>query len=98
MPTTRSLTAVLLMSAALISAQGCASKPPVVAQQFPERADLTVEAEPVMPADVADSDKAANDHEAAVLAWGKRGWLTVGRLCRWAADMGMEGLECPSPE
>lgn len=67
-------------------------------QQFPERADLTVEPEPVMPAEVTDSDKAANEHEAAVLAWGRRGWLTVGRLCRWAQDNGAEGLECPSPE
>lgn len=43
------------------------------------------------------SDQAANDYDNAVLAWGRRGWLQVGRVCRWAAENGMAGLDCPKP-
>lgn len=96
MPTTRPLTLALLTLAALTFAPGCATRPPAVAQQFPSRADLTVEPEPVLTVEALASDKAANEHEAAVLAWGRRGWLTVGRLCRWAADNG-GNFDCPAP-
>lgn len=38
----------------------------------------------------------ANDHDAAVEAWGERGWLAVGRLCRRAAANGAKALDCPT--
>jgi hypothetical protein len=47
-----------------------------------------------MPAEALDSEKAANDYDAALEAWGERGWKTVARLCRWAADMGAK-VQCP---
>ena len=98
MPTTRFPIACLLTFAVLTFAPGCGSRLYAEAQQFPPTADLTVEPEPVLTIETLTSDKAANDHEAAVLAWGRRGWLTVGRICRWAEGMGAEGLDCPDPE
>ena len=34
------------------------------------------------------SDNALAEHDAAVEAWGERGWAAVGRICRWAEDTG----------
>jgi hypothetical protein len=36
-------------------------------------------------------------HDNAVEAWGEAGWAQVGRLCRFFDEMGMKGLDCPSP-
>lgn len=96
MPTTRTLTAALLTIAVTVFAASCANRPPNAAQQFPRSADLAVEPEPVLSVDALASDQAANDYDNAVLGWGRRGWLAVGRVCRWAADNGME-IDCPAP-
>ncbi|WP_449253504.1 hypothetical protein [Brevundimonas naejangsanensis] len=65
----------------------------------PPSADLAVEAKPVMPAEAVRSEAAGIAHDIAIEGWGERGWATVGRLCRWMADSGLKGLNCPpSPE
>jgi len=52
-----------------------------------------------MPPEAVRSDAASIAHDIAIEGWGERGWATVGRLCRWAADNGMKGLSCqPPPE
>ena len=93
MPMTAPRTAALVLLASLWLVSSCANKVPV--QNFPPRADLAVEAKPILTADALASDKALNDHEVAVEAWGTRGWLAVARLCRWAQDTGAPGLDCP---
>jgi hypothetical protein len=58
---------------------------------------------------VFETDPAGNPTEAAldaedgwndaVLIWGRAGWRQVGRICRWAEEVGgeIEGLDCPPP-
>lgn len=53
-----------------------------------------MEAKPIPPVDIVTSERAAEAHNAAVEAWGERGWLTVARLCRFFAGHGME-IDCP---
>lgn len=64
-------------------------------QRFPAAQDLAVEAKPQLSVEALTSEKALNDHDAEIESWGERGWLQVGRLCRWAQDMGAKGLDCP---
>lgn len=43
---------------------------------------------------------AENEWNDDVLAWGRRGWAQIGRLCQWAKDMGAKlpfGCEAPPP-
>ena len=55
---------------------------------YPPSADLKVEAKPVLSVEALASDNALAEHDAAVEAWGERGWAAVGRICRWAEDTG----------
>ena len=97
MPTMRKTTLRLAVLASLSIVSACASKAPTL-QRFPPAADLAVEAKPALSIEALASEKALNDHDAAVEAWGERGWLAVGRLCRWATEMGAKGLDCtPKP-
>ena len=48
---------------------------------------------PITP-EVLASEKAANDYDAAVEAWGQRGWNAVGRVCLWAKGLGMQDAPC----
>jgi hypothetical protein len=57
---------------------------------------LRVEPKPLLDPSALGSDKALNDYDAAVEAWGERGWRTVGRLCRWAVENGAKlQFDCP---
>ena len=97
MPTMRKTTLRLAVLASLSIASACASKAPTL-QRFPPAADLAVEAKPTLSVDALTSEKALNDHDAAIEAWAERGWLAVGRICRWAVDMGLKGQTCtPKP-
>lgn len=78
----------------LVSA--CASNP-VPMQLHPPVADLTVEAKPVLAPEAINSDAALIAHDIALEMWGERGWAQVARLCRWAVEMGAEGVTCPRP-
>lgn len=74
---------------------------------FPSAADLAVEAEPAYPVEALEVDDSLQSTPAAiaaenawddeVLIWGRRGWAAVGRLCRWAEDLGMKDIDCPAP-
>lgn len=64
---------------------------------FPSSADLKVEAKPVPTDAIVTDPKAADAYNADVESWGERGWLTVGRICRWAVANGATGLACPAP-
>jgi len=66
----------------------------------PPVADIQVEPEPLFPVEAVT---AATDREREVAeqawrveheAWGRRGWASVARLCRWAARNGMK-VDCP---
>ena len=92
----RSLTLAPLLAASLLLVTGCASRERVT-PIYPPSADLAVEAKPVMPPEAVRSEAVGIAHDIAVEGWGERGWATVGRLCRWAADNGMKGLSCPPP-
>jgi hypothetical protein len=63
---------------------------------MPPLADLAVEAKPRPSIDTLTSAKAAADYDVAVEGWGDRGWLQVGRLCRWAKANGAK-VDCPKP-
>lgn len=65
-----------------------------MAQSFPSSADLAPEPKPLPGLDILTSEKAAADYDAAVEAWGTRGWQAVARICRWAKDNGAQGLNC----
>lgn len=58
------------------------------------------EPKPVPPLEVLTSREAGEKHDNAVEAWGERGWLALGRLCRFHRDQGMPlPFACPpAPE
>jgi hypothetical protein len=85
--------AVLLTLAVLSSASGCAA-PVVTLQKVPPVQDLSSPAKPVPADDVATSDKAADDYDAAIEAWGDGMKLQIDRVCRWAKDLGAP-VTCP---
>lgn len=94
MPSIQSLTRPLVLAAALVLASSCASKgPPLIA--YPPAADLKVEPKPLLAIEALGSDNALSDHDAAVEAWGERGWATVARICRWAEANAAPRLNCP---
>lgn len=42
--------------------------------------------------------EAENGWNDDVLAWGRRGWAQVGRLCQWSKDMGAKlPFDCLTP-
>ena len=92
----RSLMLAPLLVASLLPVTACASRERVTLI-YPPSADLAVEAKPVMPPEAVRSETAGIAHDIAIEGWGERGWTTVRRLCRWAADNGMKGLSCPPP-
>lgn len=94
MPMTPRRTAGLALLASLSLVSACASRGAV----SPPPADLAVEAKPLLDPAALGSDQALNDHDAAVEAWGERGWLAVGRLCRWARDNRLAAPTCPKAE
>lgn len=74
----------------------CASK---ALSAYPPSADLKVEAKPLLSVEALTSDKALAEHDAAVEAWGERGWATVARLCRWSVEAGAKlPFQCPPPD
>jgi len=49
-----------------------------------------------VPTDAIVTDPKAGDaYNADVESWGERGWLAVGRICRWAKANGATALDCP---
>lgn len=71
----------------------CATRA-VTYQSYPPAADLKVEAKPVLDPSAVGSDKALNDYDVAVEAWGQRGWDAVKRVCTWAKANGMPSAPC----
>lgn len=92
----RCLMPCLALASAALLASGCATK--VQSQRiYPPTADLTVEAKPQVTAAALESEQAFIAHVIALEMWGERGWATVGRICRWADQMGAKDLSCPPP-
>lgn len=88
----------LALAACAALACSCASKEPRLTA-YPPSADLKVEAKPALTVEALTSDNALAEHDAAVEAWGERGWAAVGRLCRWAEASGAElPFKCPPPD
>lgn len=98
-----------LMAALALSA--CGGDDPGIARTIPPVGDLRVKAEPALPREAFETDAAGEPTEAAldaeqrwnddVLIWGRDGWLTVGRICRWAENVAgdVPDLVCPpAPE
>lgn len=92
MPMRKPQTASLVLLGLLWLVSGCAHEVPV--QRFPNSADLASEAKPVLDPGALTSDKALNDYDAAIEAWGQRGWLAVKRICLWAKDLGDKDAPC----
>ena len=64
---------------------------------FPSAEDLRVEPKPVPPLAVLTSSEAGEKHDNAIEAWGERGWLAQGRVCRFHAAQGMPlPFACPA--
>ena len=61
---------------------------------FPSAADLRQEAKPQLTVEALASDAALDAHDAAVEAWGERGWAAVRRVCVWAKGHGMPNAPC----
>lgn len=93
MRSTMHLLLPLTLLASLSTVSGCAGRDGGV-QTFPPPADLIVEAKPAAGAEIVTDAQAAARYDAAVEAWGERGWAAVARVCRWAERRGME-INCP---
>ena len=63
-------------------------------QSFPSALDLKIEPKPQATPEVLTSEKAANDYDVALEAWGQRGWDAVGRVCQWSKSLGMSDAPC----
>ena len=55
-----------------------------------------VEQKPVPSPEIVESEQAAAEYDAAIEAWGERGWRQIGRICRYARGHGMK-IDCPGP-
>lgn len=88
MQTLRIQSLALLASLWLVA--GCASTP-VQVQNYPPSADLTPPAKPVLSADALTSDKALDDYDVAIEAWGDAQFRQIQRLCQWAKANGAPG-------
>lgn len=95
MPAKLNLTRALLCAAAFSIANGC-STPARVHQTFPSAADLAIENKPLPGVDTLTSETAADAYDAKLEAWGERGWLALGRVCRQLVAIGMPGVTCPA--
>ena len=76
----RQMRSLALVACAAL-ASSCASR---ALNAYPPSADLKVEAKPQLEAEALASDNALAEHDAAVEAWGERGWAAVARICRWS--------------
>ena len=47
---------------------------------------------------IVTDPKASDAYNTDVESWGERGWLAVGRICRWAKANGATALDCPVPK
>lgn len=94
MPSRRSLIASLILFAFGLVASGCNDQVQI-SPEFPPAADLKVEPKPVPGVDIVTSAAASAEYDVAVESWGQRGWNAVGRICRWAKDLGAPGIDCP---
>lgn len=92
----RCLMLPLALASAVLLASGCATKAPVQ-RIYPPTVDLTVEAKPQVSTAALESEQAFIAHVIALEMWGERGWQAVGRICRWADQMGAKDLSCPPP-
>lgn len=93
----RYLMPCLALAVLLSLVSGCASKAPMT-RIYPPAADLVVEAKPQLDPAALDSEAWLDAHDIALEMWGERGWATVGRICRWADQMGAKDLNCPPPQ
>lgn len=78
-----------------VSASSCGNKVETV-PLFPPAVDLVVKAEPTVPDDALTDPAVEDQWRDDVLIWGREGWKTVARICRWAAGHGSE-VVCPEP-
>lgn len=86
----------LALAACAALACSCASREPRLTA-YPPSADLRVEPKPLLAPGALASDNALAEHDAAVEAWGERGWAAVARICRWAQANGARlGFACPA--
>ena len=97
MQSVRRLTPSLMLCGFALAVSACAQQD-VIRPAFPPVADLQVEPKPVPPPDIVTSAQAAADYDIAIESWGTRGWQAVARICRWARDLGAQGVNCPPPE
>ncbi len=88
----------LTLCASLLAVSACARPDARPTPIFPPSADLVTEPKPVPPPEVVTSAQAAADYDIAVEGWGERGWLAVGRICRWAVANGMPDPGCAPPK
>ena len=79
-----------------VSILSACAKPASPTLAFPPAADLAVPAKPVPSVEILTSAKASAAHSSAVEAWGDGLALQIGRLCRWAEEMGARGVNCPA--
>jgi hypothetical protein len=83
----------LLLPLTLLAASACATQgsihPPV------DDLKAAVEAKPTPTADIATSQKAADDYSASVEDWGDRLSSAGGRLCRWSERVYKVKVGCP---
>jgi hypothetical protein len=101
---------ILLPLSLTLCAASCGDRQRIQ-RTVPPVGDLRVQEEPPIPAAAFEMDPAtgeptpeALEAEAGwndqVLIWGRAGWRTVGRICRWAEDVAgdIPDLDCPQPE
>lgn len=88
------LALLIAVSASLVS--GCAGRE-TIRPIFPPAADLAVEPKPRLDPAALESEAALDDFDIALEVWGERGWLAIGRICRWAKANGMD-VSCPEAE
>lgn len=85
----------LMLFAFVLVVSGCGGERVVSTPIFPPSADLMVEAKPVPGPEIVESAQAAAEYDAAIEAWGERGWNAVARICRFVAGHGM-AVSCPA--
>lgn len=90
-------TKCLVLCAFALAASGCGERV-ISTPLFPASVDLMVEQKPVPGPEIVESEQAAAEYDAAIEAWGERGWRQIGRICRYAQGHGMK-INCPeAPE
>jgi hypothetical protein len=90
------LTLCPLIAGCALLVSGCLGKGSLT-QIYPSAADLAVEEKPRLDPAAVDSEAALDAYDVELELWGERGWAAVARLCRFHAQMGMPGLNCPRP-